>query len=152
MTATQSISISNGPVHSGTEKKIRERRKSCRLRLFVEELRVMGGFAADDGVGIAATGIVKGNTVSGINGGPGSGIGISATGIVAGNYASGNRIFGIAVGQGSTVVGNTVTQSEDFGISVDCPSNVTNNTAVNSVFRNLVLNGTGCNATNNVAP
>ena len=98
--------------------------------------------------------------MSDIAGAPGEGIGISATGIVTGNYAANNRIIGISIGQGSTVVGNTATQtgagaSDGFaGISVDCPSNVTDNTAVNNRVPggNLVLNGTGCNNTNNVAP
>jgi hypothetical protein len=50
----------------------------------------------------------------------------------------------MAVGQGSTVIG--------VGLVVGCPSNVTDNTAVNNPGGNLVLNGTGCNNTNNVAP
>ena len=59
------------------------------------------------------------------------------------------------VGQGSTVIGNTVTDTNDLpgiGLLVSCPSNVTNNTAVNNPGGNLVLNGNGCNNTNNVAP
>jgi hypothetical protein len=122
----------------------------------VEGLRVIGAFAGgSSAIGIAATGIVKGNTVSDFNGGPGSGT--MATAIVSGNYANTNQFFGIEVGQGSTVIGNTATQtpSDGFaGISVDCPSNVTDNTAVNNNGHggNLVLNGTGCNNTNNVAP
>jgi hypothetical protein len=52
---------------------------------------------------------------------------------------------------GSTlVVGNTVTGAL-IGLSVSCPSNVTDNTAVTNAT-NLVLNGDGCNNTNNVAP
>jgi hypothetical protein len=65
------------------------------------------------------------------------------------------RVIGISVGQGSTVIGNTATNNLDLGpgISVDCPSNVTDNTAVNNGPNgNLVLNGNGCNNTNNVAP
>ena len=54
------------------------------------------------------------------------------------------------IGQGSTVIGNTADASIQVGFSVSCPSNVTNNTAVNAPT-NLVLNGTGCNDTNNVA-
>jgi hypothetical protein len=123
----------------------------------VEGLRVMGSAPIDGAVGIAAAGIVKGNIVAGINAGPGTGTGIRATGIVTGNYAMNNRIFGIAVGQGSTVIGNTATgtsRSGGAGISVDCPSNVIDNTAVNNSGPegNLLLNGTGCNDTNNVAP
>ena len=121
----------------------------------VEGLRVVGGEGTF--LGIRATGIVRGNTVSDILGAPSDGLGIIATGIVTGNYATNNRIIGIEVGQGSTVVGNTATQTPgdgEAGISVSCPSNVTDNTAVNNSGRggNLMLNGTGCNNTNNVAP
>ena len=110
----------------------------------VEGLRVSG--FEETGDGIIARGIVKGNTVSGTfhNG-------IQATGTVTGNYASGNGFTGIVVGQGSTVIGNTATDNGESGISVTCPSNVTDNTAVNN-GTNLVLNGNGCNNTNNVAP
>jgi hypothetical protein len=107
---------------------------------------VSGG---DRGFGIAASGIVTGNTVEVPNrGGPG----IAATGTVTGNVVTGGGPFsdGIAIGQGSTVIGNTVTGAR-VGLSVSCPSNVTNNTAVNN-GTNLVLNGDGCNNTNNVAP
>jgi parallel beta-helix repeat protein len=115
----------------------------------VEGLRVSQGVL----FGIEATGIVRGNTVLHISGfGPGAGTGTSATGTVTGNYASGNRASGIRIGQGSTVIGNTASGNGD-GILVDCPSNVTDNTAVGNSFGvNLVLNGTGCNNTNNVAP
>jgi hypothetical protein len=116
----------------------------------VEGLRVHGGDGPTE-LGIGATGIVRGNTVDGIFGFPGGGIGISATGIVTGNYATNNRIAGIGIGQGSTVIGNTSTHNGLFGILVDCPSNVTDNTAVNN-NANLMLNGDGCNNTNNVAP
>jgi len=110
----------------------------------VEGLRVSG--FEETGDGIIARGIVKGNTVSGTfhNG-------IQATGTVTGNYATGNGFTGIVVGQGSTVIGNTATDNGESGISVTCPSNVTDNTAVNN-GTNLVLNGNGCNNTNNVAP
>lgn len=119
----------------------------------VEGLHV-GGPCPCVGVGISATGIVKGNSVVGIAGGPGEGVGISATGIVTGNYVSNSRVANFQIGQGSTVIGNTATQSGDpgFGIEVSCPSNVTDNTAVNNRTANLILNGTGCNNTNNVAP
>jgi hypothetical protein len=110
----------------------------------VEGLHVSG--FEEQGVGIIAGGIVKGNTVSGTfhNG-------IQATGTVTGNNASGNGFTGIVVGQGSTVIGNTATDNGESGISVTCPSNVTDNTAVNN-GTNLVLNGNGCNNANNVAP
>jgi hypothetical protein len=118
----------------------------------VEGLRVFDGISA----GIIATGIVKGNSAVGMNGGPGAGSGISAAGIVTGNYASHNRFAGIEIGQGSTVIGNTSTQNgptiPGFGIVVSCPSNVTDNTAVNNAIANLVLNGEGCHNEDNVAP
>jgi hypothetical protein len=117
----------------------------------VEGLRVSD--MSPGGVGISAAGIVRGNTAVGIFGpGPGNGTGISATGLITGNYVSGNRGVGIFAGQGSTVLGNTATNSIDVGIVVNCPSNVTDNTATGRPAGNLVLNGTGCNNTNNVAP
>jgi hypothetical protein len=65
----------------------------------------------------------------------------------------------MAIGLGSTVIGNTAVNNGSvelpdggFGITVDCPSNVTDNTAVGNPRGNLVLNGSGCNNTNNVAP
>jgi hypothetical protein len=117
----------------------------------VEGLRVFGVGCPCD-TGIAAMGIVTSNTVVGVLGPALTGTGISATGIVTGNYALGNNGIGLSIGQGSTVLGNTVTASGGgaaFGIAVSCPSNVTNNTSLNS---GLILNGNGCNNTNNVAP
>ena len=105
-----------------------------------------------EGFGISATGIVRNNTVVGVSGGTSAGgIGISATGVITGNYASGNRTAGIAAGPGSTVIGNTATNNAAGGIGVSCPSNVTDNTAIGNQ-QNLLLSGTGCNNTNNVAP
>ena len=120
----------------------------------VEGLRVFGG-PAFSSLGIAATGIVKGNTVVRIASGDGGpAVGISATGIITGNYAFDNRIAGLEIGQGSTVIGNTASSTfgEAVGIEVSCPSNVTDNTAVNNPRGNLLLEGNGCNNTNNVAP
>jgi hypothetical protein len=121
----------------------------------VEGLRV-GGPCPCVRIGIVAKGIVRGNIVSiaAAPDVPETG-GISATGIVTGNYAFGNRVMGMEVGQGSTVIGNTVTDTFGIfgiGLSVACPSNVTDNTVVNNEGGNLVLNGDGCNNTNNVAP
>jgi hypothetical protein len=123
----------------------------------VEGLRLSGNnepFAT----GISAAGIVKGNTVVGFVGIRGSGVGIGATGIITGNFVEGNGL-GMAIGLGSTVIGNTAVNNGSvelprggLGITVDCPSNVTDNTAVGNPRGNLVLNGTGCNDTNNVAP
>jgi hypothetical protein len=119
----------------------------------VEGLRVSGPCPCD--VGIAATGVVRGNTAVGIGGLPGRGIGISATGVVTGNYATGSRVSGIAIGQGGTVIGNTSIDNPGlpgYGIMVNCPSNVTNNTATNNPGGNVLVNGDGGNNTNNVAP
>jgi hypothetical protein len=118
----------------------------------VEGLRVDGLCPCD--VGIAANGIVRGNIVS-VASEPDGSIGILASGIVTGNYVFHTRSTGMDVGQGSTVIGNTVTDTGGIpgvGLRVTCPSNVTNNTAVNNMRQNLVLEGTGCNDTNNVAP
>jgi hypothetical protein len=126
----------------------------------VEGLRVFGA-----ATGIAASGIVKGNTVQGVGS-----IGILATGTVTGNYVnatgntgivatgtvtgnyvatSGNRGFDIGIG--STVIGNTAIDNVRFGISVGCPSKLTDNTAVNN-GTNLELFNEGCHVEDNVAP
>jgi hypothetical protein len=118
----------------------------------VEGVRV--GFPCPCEVGIAATGIVRNNIVD-IASAPDGSRGISATGLVSGNYVFMTRSVGMEIGQGSTVIGNTVTSTGSIpgiGLLVTCPSNVTNNTAVNNQGQNLVLNGNGCNNTNNVAP
>ena len=108
----------------------------------VEGLRVLGIAGPPGDFGINANGIVKGNTVARIS----HGAGIRASGIISGNYIDDNE-EGIIASAGSTVIGNTATGNV-IGIEVDCPSNVTNNTT----DRNLVLQGTGCTNTNNVAP
>jgi hypothetical protein len=107
----------------------------------VEGLRVSNATA----LGITARGIVRGNTAVGIGA-----AGIDTNGLITGNYVSGAQSGIVAVG---TVIGNTVTNAVERGIVVGCPSNVTDNTATGAAAgRNLVLNGTGCNDTNNVAP
>jgi hypothetical protein len=121
----------------------------------VEGLRVSNAGAFSD-LGIAASGIVKGNTVVSIGGPDGVfAVGIIATGIVTGNYVNDIHGGGFLIGEGSTVIGNTATNASHtgfgFGFSVDCPANVTDNTAVNNDV-NLVLHGNGCNNTNNVVP
>lgn len=118
----------------------------------VEGLRIFGGNCPCL-VGIAANGIVKGNTVLDFRG-EGEGTGIDAAGIVTGNYVAGSQLAGMQISQGSTVIGNTSVNNDGplGGIVVFCPSNVTDNTAVNNSGGNLVLNGSGCNNTNNVAP
>lgn len=120
-----------------------------------ESITVRNGSISGFGSGVDLGGsnsIVEGLHVGGPC--PCVGVGISATGIVTGNYVSNSRIANFQIGQGSTVIGNTATRSFDpgFGIEVSCPSNVTDNTAVNNSTANLILNGTGCNNTNNVAP
>jgi hypothetical protein len=118
----------------------------------VEGLRIFGGNCPCL-VGIAANGIVKGNTVLDFRG-EGEGTGIDAAGTVTGNYVARSQLAGMQIGQGSTVIGNTSMNNDGplGGIVVSCPSNVTDNTAVNNAGGNLVLNGNGCNNTNNVAP
>jgi len=118
----------------------------------VEGLRVFGGCPCI--VGIDANGIVRSNIVVGIASNPATrpGIGIAATGIVTGNSVSETAQVGILAGRGSTVIGNTATNGPmTVGILVGCPSNVTDNTAVNNTG-NLMLVGDGCTNTNNVAP
>jgi hypothetical protein len=119
----------------------------------VEEVRI--GFPCPCEAGIVATGIVRSNIVD-IASAPNGSVGISATGLVSGNYVFMTRSIGMVIGQSSTVIGNTVTSTAGevpgIGLLVACPSNVTNNTAVNNQGQNLVLNGDGCNNTNNVAP
>jgi hypothetical protein len=113
----------------------------------VEGLRITG-CGRSCAFGITATGIVKGNIVSSLDVS-----GISAAGVITGNYVS-NTAHGVGfqVGAGSTVLGNTATGNFFAGFEVGCPSNVTDNTAVNNLGHNLILNGEGCNNTNNVAP
>jgi hypothetical protein len=119
----------------------------------VEGLRVSEGVFGL--VGITATGIVRGNIVVGQHSFVGIATGIAATGIITGNYVS-ESDNGIAVLAGSTVIGNLATNntgSNRFGgIGVNCPSNVIDNTVVSFSDDGsmLVLNGQGCNSTNNV--
>jgi hypothetical protein len=135
---------------SGKLQGIAVRNGSSTVDLSSADLSIVEGVRADCnfpfpiGTGITASGIVKGNTVGTCY------TGIAGTGTVTGNYAA-NNVTGIQIGQGSTVIGNTATNNTGFGIVADCPSNLTDNTAVNNAH-NLVLNGNGCNNTNNVAP
>jgi hypothetical protein len=112
----------------------------------IEGLHVVGTTGADNVFGIVANGIVKGNTVVNFE------EGFSVTGTVTGNYAALNSDTGFTIGPGSTVIGNTATGGSRFGFFVSCPANLTDNTAVNNGGQNLMLNGNGCNNTNNVAP
>lgn len=125
----------------------------------VEGLRIFG---TADGILVRGA-VVRGNTV--ICGG----IGIRVVnGSVTGNVVedcedgidafdgvvNGNSVFGTGTGTGinvvGTAIGNTITEY-GVGIAATCPSNLTDNTATNN-GKNLVLNGTGCKNTNNVAP
>jgi hypothetical protein len=108
----------------------------------VEGLRVISFISS--GIGIEASGIVRGNIVAGFDFHT---VAIIASGIVTGNFVSDSN-GGISIGRGSAVIGNTVVNTGPlFGIGVNCPSNVTDNTA--NIF---VLSGDGCTNTNNVAP
>lgn len=68
---------------------------------------------------------------------------------MSGNDVTSGTGTGIAI-DGGTVISNTATNN-GVGISATCPANLTDNTAVGNAT-NLVLNGSGCNNTNNVAP
>jgi len=133
-----------------------------------EGLRIFGlagAMTGTDGI-LARAAIVRGNTVVC---GPGSLTGIrivdgSVTnnvvvncangidafgGVVSGNDVTSGTGTGIAI-DGGTVISNTATNN-GVGISATCPANLTDNTAVGNAT-NLVLDGSGCNNTNNVAP
>jgi parallel beta-helix repeat protein len=105
-----------------------------------------GGLFFRFGTGISASGVVTDNSVSGLS----QGTGISASGTVRGNTATNNQI-GIVVEAGSTVIGNTATNNTQIGIEANCPSVLVHNTATNN-GTNLVLNGQGCTNKDNVAP
>jgi hypothetical protein len=113
----------------------------------VEGLRVTTSFGPDEevngGFGISASGIVRDNQVFAA----GKAVAIIAKGRVTGNVASAVRAggTGMTIFSDSTVIGNNVLGS----LTVSCPSNVTDNT---TRFGNFVLEGQGCNNTNNVAP
>ena len=133
----------------------------------VEGLRIFGtagGTAGLDGILVRGA-VVRGNTVV-CGAGPGIGIrvvngtvtsnvveacedGIDAfDGVVSGNNLAGTGT-GISIDTG-TAIGNTVT-GYSVGIAATCPSNLIDNTATGN-GKNLVLSGTGCKNTNNVAP
>ena len=134
----------------------------------VEGLRIFGtagGTAGLDGILVRGA-VVRGNSVV-CGAGPAIGIRVvngSVTGNVVEGCEDGIDVFGgvvsgnsVASGSGTgisieagTAIGNTVAEY-GVGIAAICPSNVTDNTAAGN-GRNLVLNGTGCNNTNNAAP
>lgn len=111
----------------------------------VEGLNIILG-----GTGIAASGIVRRNTIIFRGGGQGA-VGISASGVITNNYVNSVPGDGIVVGAGSTVIGNTSTNNGGAGISASCPTNLVDNTAVGN-GQNLVLNGKGCINKDNVVP
>jgi len=100
---------------------------------------------AGPAIGIrVVNGSVTGNVVEGCE----DGIDVFG-GVVSGNSVASGSGTGISIEAG-TAIGNTVAEY-GVGIAAICPSNVTDNTAAGN-GRNLVLNGTGCNNTNNAAP
>ena len=133
----------------------------------VEGLRIFGtagGTAGLDGILVRGA-VVRGNTVV-CGAGPGTGIRV-VNGSVTGNVVeacedgidafdgvvSGNNLAGTGTGisiDTGTAIGNTVT-GYSVGIAATCPSNLIDNTATGN-GKNLVLSGTGCKNTNNVAP
>jgi parallel beta-helix repeat protein len=56
------------------------------------------------------------------------------------------------LGAGNTVRNNLATKNSRSGIAVDCPSLVSENTALGNGKANIALTGTGCRASNNLAP
>jgi hypothetical protein len=80
-----------------------------------------------------------------------TGIFVEEAGVITGNQAAGNKIGIDVKGTGSTLIGNITDGNSEIGLRVGCASNLTQNTAVGN-GTNLVLNGNGCNNTNNVAP
>jgi hypothetical protein len=121
----------------------------------IEGMDVSSASDVPGGIGISANGIVKDNQVSV----SGRTDGINAAGRVTGNQVStSSTSTGAAMSifsSGSTVIGNNV-----LGVlTVRCPSNVTDNLSVDFspaagtlVGRSPILEGQGCNNTNNVAP
>jgi len=103
-----------------------------------------------DGI-VAGSGAVLTGNVTGHNGGRGIFV-FGASSIVTGNTATSNVGDGIEVGAGITATGNSAAANGGHGLEVFCPSNVIGNTAVSNTGTNLMLNGIGCNDSNNVAP
>jgi hypothetical protein len=149
--ALQGIAVRNGSISNFSEGVILGTQGETGNSI-VEGLRVSGQGNVTGGIGIMASGIVKGNAVISM-----PAAGIVATGTVTGNIVS-NSGQGFDVGRGSTVIGNTALNNLGQGFVVSCPSNVTDNTAVGNGTvppvlpgdPNLFLMGDGCNATNNV--
>jgi hypothetical protein len=110
----------------------------------VEGLRVFGDGSSSN-FGIGAEGIVRNNTVIGING-----TGIGTNGTVTGNYASSTR-DAFVIGPGSTVIGNTAGPGGNVGFAVDCPANLIDNTSTGNQS-NLDLNGNDCHIEDNLTP
>jgi hypothetical protein len=102
--------------------------------------------ANGDGLSIGHDSVVTGNTSSG-NGG--HGIFVSG-GTVIGNTTDGNGDSGLTVNGASTVQNNTAAGNA-IGLAIGCPSVIVDNTAIGNVT-NLIQQGMGCTAANNVAP
>ena len=106
------------------------------------------------GIVVTTASTVK-DSVLRFNGNNPSSIGLSAGpgSTVTGNTVWGSIGTGLFASIGSTVIGNTVLETNPgVGMSIICPSNVKNNTLTGSTQGNLSLNGTNCNASENVAP
>lgn len=101
--------------------------------------------ANGDGLSVGHDSVVTGNTSSG---NAGHGIFVSG-GTVIGNTADGNGDSGLTV-NGGTVQNNTAAGNA-VGLAIACPSVIVGNTAIGNTT-NLVQQGAGCTAANNVAP
>ena len=99
-----------------------------------------------DGLTVGRDSVVTGNTSSG---NAGHGISVSG-GTVIGNTTDGNGEGGLTVNGGSTVQNNTAAGNA-IGLEIGCPSVIVGNTAFGNTT-NLVQQGAGCTAANNVAP
>jgi parallel beta-helix repeat protein len=99
-----------------------------------------------DGLRVGPDSVVTGNTSSG---NAGHGIFVSG-GTVIGNTADGNGDSGLTVNGASTVQNNTAVGNA-VGLAIGCPSVIVGNTAIGNTT-NLVQQGMGCTAANNVAP
>ncbi|MGE0827612.1 MAG: right-handed parallel beta-helix repeat-containing protein [Candidatus Binatia bacterium] len=106
------------------------------------------------GIVVTTASTVK-DSVLRLNGSTPDSIALSAGrgGTITGNTIWSSIGTGLFASSGSTVLGNTVLETDPgFGMSIICPSNIKNNTATFNTRGDLVLNGNGCNAFDNVTP
>lgn len=80
------------------------------------------------------------------------GIFVSGNGLIIDNNASANDGNGIELRGTGTVRGNVTNANRLNGISVRCPALVIENTAVGNARGDLRTSGSGCRASNNLAP